>query len=119
MEETVARKFCGAIPGSTSNRARADCSRLAHGNPAEEWPERSREARIRCGAGASVAGGGGGGGGIGLARLHAMVGGEGGGLWVASEPTDMRCGYHLSAGRGKARMGWDGEQGEVLVFRAC
>src|SRR5260370_10168151 len=105
MEETVARKFCGAIPGSTSNRARADCSRLAHGNPAEEWPERSRGARIRCGAGASVAGGGGGGGGIGLPSLHAMDRAQGARIWMASEATDMRCGFYRLAERVNAGIG--------------
>ena len=91
MEETVARKFCGAILGA-SNQARVDCSRLAYGNPAEERPERGRGARIRCGAGASIAGSGGGDGVIGLPSLHAME-------WMASEATDMRCGLDRQAER--------------------
>jgi len=118
MEETVTGKSCGAILGSAGNRARADCSRLAYGDPAEERPERSRGARIRCGAGTSVAGGGGGGGVIGLPSLHAMDGAQGARIWMASEATDMRCGFDRLAERVNAVIGENPQSGHLFVFRS-
>jgi transposase len=55
---------------------------------------------------------------IGLPSLQAMDRAQGARIWMASEATDMRCGFDRLAERVKAVMGRDPQSGHLFVFRS-
>src|SRR6516162_9173999 len=119
MEKTAARKRDGAIPGSTGGgAAAAHRRRLACGTPAAEWPEPNGGTRIRRRACAGVARFGRGGRMIGLPSLQAMDRAQGARIWMASEATDMRCGFDRLAERVTAVIGEDPLSGHLFLFRS-
>jgi len=119
VEETVARKLRDEISGSASEGACAERgNRLACGNPAAEWPEPGSGAGIRCRTGTSIAGCGGECGLIGLPSLQAMDRAQGARIWMASEATDMRCGFDRLAERVSAVIGEDPLSGHLFLFRS-
>src|SRR5881396_23212 len=65
-----------------------------------------------------VAGGGGGSGVIGLPSLQAMDRAQGARIWMASEATDMRCGFDRLAERVRAVIGENPQSGHLFVFRS-
>ena len=83
-----------------------------------EWAKPDGEAGIRCRACAGVAGGGGGGGVMGLPSLQAMDRAQGARIWMASEATDMRCGFDRLAERVRAVIGENPQSGHLFVFRS-
>ena len=55
---------------------------------------------------------------IGLPSLHAMDGAQGARIWMASEATDMRCGFDRLAERVNAVIGENPQSGHLFVFRS-
>jgi transposase len=55
---------------------------------------------------------------IGLPSLQAMDRAQGARIWMASEATDMRCGFDRLAERVKAVLGRDPHSGHLFVFRS-
>ena len=87
-------------------------------SPAAEWAKPDGEARIRCRTCARVVGGSGGSGVIGLPSLQAMDRAQGARIWMASEATDMRCGFDRLAERVRAVIGENPQSGHLFVFRS-
>ena len=54
----------------------------------------------------------------GLPSLRALDGAQGARIWLASEATDMRCGFDRLAERVRAVMGQDPLTGQLFVFRS-
>ena len=54
---------------------------------------------------------------IGLPSLHAMDRAQGARIWMASEATDMRCGFDRLAERVNAVIGENPQSGHLFVFR--
>ena len=55
---------------------------------------------------------------IGLPSLHALDGAHGPRIWLAAEPTDMRCGFDRLAERVKSVNGQDPSGNSLFVFRS-
>jgi transposase len=55
---------------------------------------------------------------MGLPSLQAMDRAQGARIWVASEATDMRCGFDRLAERVRAVMGENPQSGHLFVFRS-
>ena len=55
---------------------------------------------------------------IGLPSLHAMDRAQGARIWMASEATDMRCGFDRLAERVNAVIGENPQSGHLFVFRS-
>jgi transposase len=55
---------------------------------------------------------------IGLPSLHALDGAQGPRIWLATEPTDMRCGFDRLAERVKSVIGQDPSGNSLFVFRS-
>jgi transposase len=55
---------------------------------------------------------------IGLPSLQAMDRAQGARIWMASEATDMRCGFDRLAERVKAVIGENPQSGHLFVFRS-
>ena len=55
---------------------------------------------------------------IGLPSLQAMDRAQGARIWMASEATDMRCGFDRLAERARAVIGQDPLSGHLFVFRS-
>jgi transposase len=55
---------------------------------------------------------------IGLPSLHSLDRAQATRIWLAAEPTDMRCGFDRLAERVKAVMGEDPMGGSLFVFRS-
>lgn len=55
---------------------------------------------------------------IGLPSLQAMDRAQGARIWMASEATDMRCGFDRLAERVIAVLGRDPQSGHLFVFRS-
>ncbi|MGA9672652.1 MAG: IS66 family insertion sequence element accessory protein TnpB [Terracidiphilus sp.] len=55
---------------------------------------------------------------IGLPSLHALDSAQGPRIWLATEATDMRCGFDRLAERVKAVIGQDPLSGHLFVFRS-
>jgi transposase len=55
---------------------------------------------------------------IGLPSLHALDGAHGPRIWLATEVTDMRCGFDRLAERVKAVIGQDPVGNSIFVFRS-
>jgi transposase len=55
---------------------------------------------------------------IGLPSLHALDGAHGPRIWLATEATDMRCGFDRLAERVKAVIGQDPVGNSLFVFRS-
>lgn len=55
---------------------------------------------------------------IGLPSLHALDGAQGTRIWLATEATDMRCGFDRLAERVKAVIGQDPAGNSLFVFRS-
>jgi transposase len=55
---------------------------------------------------------------IGLPSLHTLDGAQGCRIWLAAEPTDMRCGFDRLAERVKTVMGQDPLCSGLFVFRS-
>jgi transposase len=55
---------------------------------------------------------------IGLPSLHSLDRAQATRIWLAAEPTDMRCGFDRLAERVKAVMGEDPTGGSLFVFRS-
>jgi transposase len=55
---------------------------------------------------------------IGLPSLQAMDRAQAARIWLASESTDMRCGFDRLAERVRAVIGEDPLSGHLLVFRS-
>lgn len=55
---------------------------------------------------------------IGLPSLQAMDGAQGARIWMASEATDMRCGFDRLAERVTAVIGEDPLSGHLFLFRS-
>ena len=55
---------------------------------------------------------------IGLPSLHALDGAHGPRIWLAAEPTDMRCGFDRLAERVKSVIGQDPSGNSLFVFRS-
>jgi transposase len=119
VEKAAAGRHDGEIRGSASGGVPGQRSgRLADRSAAAEWPEPDGEARIRCRTCASVVGGSGGGKVIGLPSLQAMDRSQGARIWMASEATDMRCGFDRLAERVNAVIGENPQSGHLFVFRS-
>ncbi len=73
---------------------------------------------MRCRTCASVVGGSGSGGVIGLLSLQAMDRAQEARIWMASEATDMRCGFDRLAERVRAVIGENPQSGHLFVFRS-
>ena len=54
----------------------------------------------------------------GLPSLRALDGAQGARIWLASEATDMRCGFDRLAERVRAVIGQDPLTGQLFVFRS-
>jgi transposase len=54
---------------------------------------------------------------IGLPSLQAMEHAQGARIWMASEATDIRCGFHRLAERVRAVIGENPQSGHLFVFR--
>jgi IS66 Orf2 like protein len=116
VEETAAGKRGGKVPGSTSKQAHPEHGwRRRRGNPTAEWAKPDGEAGVRCWACAGIVGGGGV---IGLPSLQAMDRAQGARIWMASEATDMRCGFDRLAERVQAVIGENPQSGHLFVFRS-
>ena len=55
---------------------------------------------------------------IGLPSLHTLDGAQSSRIWLASEATDMRCGFDRLAERVRAVIGQDPMSGHLFVFRS-
>src|SRR6201988_3106911 len=55
---------------------------------------------------------------IGLPSLHTLDRAQSSRIWLASEATDMRCGFDRLAERVKAVIGKDPQSGHLFVFRS-
>ena len=55
---------------------------------------------------------------MGLPSLQAMDRAQGARIWMASEATDMRCGFDRLAERVRAVIGADPQSGHLFVFRS-
>ena len=55
---------------------------------------------------------------IGLPSLQAMDRAQGARIWMASEATDMRCGFDRLAERVRAVIGENPQSGHLFVFRS-
>jgi len=55
---------------------------------------------------------------IGLPSLQAMDRSQGARIWMASEATDMRCGFDRLAERVSAVVGENPQSGHLFVFRS-
>jgi transposase len=55
---------------------------------------------------------------IGLPSFEAMDRAQSARIWMASEATDMRCGFDRLAERVKAVIGKDPQSGQLFVFRS-
>ncbi|HEY1254072.1 MAG TPA: IS66 family insertion sequence element accessory protein TnpB [Terracidiphilus sp.] len=55
---------------------------------------------------------------IGLPSLHSLDGAQGTRIWLATEATDMRCGFDRLAERVKAVIGQDPSGNSLFVFRS-
>jgi transposase len=55
---------------------------------------------------------------IGLPSLHTLDGAQAARIWLASEVTDMRCGFDRLAERVRAVIGQDPVSGHLFVFRS-
>jgi transposase len=55
---------------------------------------------------------------IGLPSLHTLDGAHAARIWLASEATDMRCGFDRLAERVRAVIGQDPVSGHLFVFRS-
>lgn len=55
---------------------------------------------------------------IGLPSLQAMDRAQGARVWMASEATDMRCGFDRLAERVRAVVGENPQSGHLFVFRS-
>jgi transposase len=55
---------------------------------------------------------------IGLPSLHTLDGAQAARIWLASEATDMRCGFDRLAERVRAVIGQDPVSGHLFVFRS-
>jgi len=55
---------------------------------------------------------------MGLPSLQAMDRAQGARIWMASEATDMRCGFDWLAERVRAVIGADPQSGHLFVFRS-
>ncbi|MFY9856298.1 MAG: IS66 family insertion sequence element accessory protein TnpB [Terracidiphilus sp.] len=55
---------------------------------------------------------------IGLPSLHALDSAQGPRIWLATEATDMRCGFDRLAERVKSVIGQDPLSGHLFVFRS-
>ena len=55
---------------------------------------------------------------IGLPSLQAMDRSQGARIWMASDATDMRCGFDRLAERVNAVVGEDPQSGHLFVFRS-
>ena len=55
---------------------------------------------------------------MGLPSLQAMDRAQGARIWMASEATDMRCGFDRLAERVRAVIGEDPQSGHLFVFRS-
>ena len=55
---------------------------------------------------------------IGLPSLQAMDRAQGARIWMASEATDMRCGFDRLAERVKTVIGENPQSGHLFVFRS-
>jgi transposase len=55
---------------------------------------------------------------IGLASLHTLDRAQAARIWLASEATDMRCGFDRLAERVRAVIGQDPVSGHLFVFRS-
>jgi transposase len=55
---------------------------------------------------------------IGLPSLHALDGAHGPRIWLATDATDMRCGFDRLAERVKAVIGQDPAGNSLFVFRS-
>jgi hypothetical protein len=100
----------------------ASGGRRAGGNSAQEWAEPAGGAGIRRGLGA---GAGGGGGERGMRGCRACgrwtktpAGGAAARIWLASEATDMRCGFDRLAERVRTVIGEDPLSGHLFIFRS-
>jgi transposase len=119
VEEAAAEKRDSKILRSASAGASAQRTRRsASGSSTQEWPKPAGGARIRCRTCAGVAGVAGGSAVIGLPSLQAMDRAQGARIWMASEATDMRCGFDRLAERVKAVIGENPQSGHLFVFRS-
>ena len=119
LEEAAGEKRDSKILRSASEGAYAErTGRSASGSSAQEWPKPGSVARIRCRTCAGVAGGGGECGVIGLPSLQAMDRAQGARIWMASEATDMRCGFDRLAERVNVVIGENAQSGHLFVFRS-
>ncbi len=119
VEEAAAGKHDGEIRGSASGGVPGQLTgRVADRSPAAEWAKPNGRERIRPGTGAGVVDSGGDGGVIGLPSLHAMDRAQGARIWMASEATDMRCGFDRLAERVNAVIGENPQSGHLFVFRS-
>jgi transposase len=119
VEETAAGRHDGEICGSASGRVSGRrTGGFADRSAAAEWPKPGGRAGIRRGTRAGIVGGGGGGEVIGLPSLHAMDRSQGARIWMASEATDMRCGFDRLAARVNAVIGENPQSGHLFVFRS-
>ena len=55
---------------------------------------------------------------IGLPSLHTLDGAQSSRIWLATEATDMRCGFDRLAERVRAVIGQDPMSGHLFVFRS-
>ena len=55
---------------------------------------------------------------MGLPSLRAIDGAQAARIWLATEPTDMRCGFDRLAERARAVIGEDPLGGHLFVFRS-
>jgi transposase len=119
VEETAAGKRDGEIRGSASGGVPGQLiGGFADRSAAAEWPEPDGGARIWSGTCAGIAGGGGGSRVIGLPSLQAMDRSQGARIWMASDATDMRCGFDRLAERVNAVIGENPQSGHLFVFRS-
>jgi transposase len=56
---------------------------------------------------------------IGLPSLHTLDGAQAARIWLASEATDMRCGFDRLAERVRTVIGQDPAGGHLFVFRCA
>jgi transposase len=54
----------------------------------------------------------------GLPSLHTLDRGQSSRIWLATEATDMRCGFDRLAERVRVVMGQDPVSGQLFVFRS-
>jgi len=119
VEEAVAQRPDSTILRSASEGVRAErARRSASGGSTEEWPKPDGGTRIRYRTCAGVAGGCGVSEVIGLPSLQAMDRAQGARIWMASEATDMRCGFDRLAERVTAVIGENPQSGHLFVFRS-